>query len=64
MDVRKVVGLALVIVGLGLVYTGYQMSETLGNRIGEALQGSPTESVLLRYVTGAVFVASGAYLAK
>jgi hypothetical protein len=64
MDVRRVVGLVLVIVGLGLVYTGYQMSETLGNRIGEALKGSPTDSVMLRYVTGAIIVASGAFLAK
>jgi hypothetical protein len=64
MDVKKVVGLVLIIVGLGLVYTGYQLSETLGNRIGEALKGSPTDSVMLRYVTGTVFVASGAFLAK
>ena len=64
MDVRKIAGLVLIVVGLGLVYTGYQISGTLGNRIGEALNGSPTDGVMLRYVTGAVFVVSGAFLSK
>lgn len=64
MDIRKIAGLVLVVAGLGIVYTGYQISGTLGNQIGEALKGSPTDSVTLRYVTGAVFVAAGAFLAK
>jgi len=64
MELKRFAGLVLVVVGLGLVYTGYQMSETLGNQISEALKGSPTDSVALRYITGAVLVASGAFLAK
>ena len=64
MDIKRIAGIALVVVGLGLVYTGYQISESLGNQIGEALKGSPSDSVTLRYITGAVCVASGAVLAK
>jgi len=64
MNIKKIGGLVLVVVGLAIVYTGYQISGTLGNQIGEALKGSPTDSVMLRYVTGAVIIASGAFLAK
>jgi hypothetical protein len=64
MDIKRIAGIALVVVGLGLIYTGYQMSETLGNQIGEALKGSPSDSVMLRYIAGAVCAASGAFLAK
>jgi hypothetical protein len=64
MDIKKIAGIVVVVVGLGIVYTGYQMSGTLTNQIGEAFKGSPTDSVMLRYITGAVFVASGAVLAK
>jgi len=64
MDIKRIVGIALVVAGLGLFFTGYQISESLGNRIGEALKGSPSDSVMLRYITGAVCVASGAFLAK
>jgi hypothetical protein len=61
---KKIVGIVLVVVGLGIAYTGYEMSGTLGNQLNQAIQGSPTDSVTLRYVAGAICVAVGGFLFK
>ncbi|MBW2498597.1 MAG: DUF3185 family protein [Deltaproteobacteria bacterium] len=64
MDTKRIGGIVLIIVGLGIAYTGYTMSGSLGNQLGEAIKGSPSDSVMLRYVAGAACAAVGAFLAK
>ncbi len=64
MGPRRIGGIVLVIIGLGIVYTGYEMSGTLGNQLGSALKGSPSDGVMLRYIIGVVCVGGGAFLAK
>ena len=64
MNPRRLGGLALVLVGLGIAYTGYQLSNSFGNQVQSAFEGSPTDSVMLRYVLGAVSVGVGAFLAR
>ncbi len=64
MGMKKIGGLVLVIVGIGIAYTGFEMSGSVGSQIGSALKGSPTDGVMLRYVTGALCVAGGVFLAK
>jgi hypothetical protein len=64
MGPRKIGGIILVIIGLGVIYTGYEMSGSIGNQLGSALSGSPSDSVMLRYVVGAVCVLGGGFLAK
>jgi len=64
MGVNRVVGILLVVVGIGLAYTGYQMSGSIGNQLNEAFSGSPTDSVMIRYIAAVVCVGGGAYLAK
>jgi hypothetical protein len=61
---RKIGGILLIVVGLGIAYTGYTMSQSLGNQLGEALSGSPADNVMLRYVAGAACAAVGVFLAK
>ena len=64
MEPRKIGGILLIVVGLGIAYTGYTMSHSLGNQLGEALSGSPADNVMLRYVAGAACAAVGVFLAK
>ena len=64
MEPKRIGGIVLIVIGIGIAYTGYEMSETVGNQVGAALKGSPTDSVMLRYVIGAVSAGVGAFLAK
>ncbi len=64
MGTTRIIGIILVIVGVGLAYSGYAMSQSIGNQIGSALSGSPSDSVMLRYVAGAASAAVGVFLAK
>jgi hypothetical protein len=54
----------LVIVGAGLAWSGYELSQTLGNQIGQAFGGSASDGVVMRYVAGAVCAAAGVFLAR
>ncbi len=64
MEPKRIGGIVLIVIGLGIAYTGYDLSSTLGNELGSALKGSPTDSVMLRYVLGAVSAGVGIFLAK
>ena len=64
MGPKRIGGIVLIAIGLGIAYTGYEMSNTVGNQLGSAFKGSPTDNVMLRYVLGAVSGGGGAFLAK
>ena len=58
----KIVGIALLIVGLGLGYWGYQISGSLGSQLTETMTGSPTDKVMMLYIGGAVSFVVGLLL--
>ncbi len=64
MESKRIAGIALVVIGFVIAYTGYEMSNSIGNQLSSAFKGSPTDSVMLRYVLGAVSTGVGAYLAR
>jgi hypothetical protein len=64
MGPKRIGGIVLIVIGLGIAYTGYELSNSVGSQLGSALKGSPTDSVMLRYVLGAVSAGVGAFLAK
>lgn len=64
MENKTIAGAILVLLGCGIAYTGYEMSGSIANQVGEAFSGSPSDSVMLRYVIGAVCVAVGALIAR
>ena len=64
MEPRRIAGIVLIVIGILIAYTGYQMSESVGNQIESAFRGSPTDSVMLRYLLGAVCAGFGGFLAK
>jgi Protein of unknown function (DUF3185) len=58
----KIIGIALVVLGIGLAIWGYQLSGSLGSQITKAVTGSVTDKVMTFYITGAVSFVVGIYL--
>ena len=59
---NKMISLALMVVGAGLAFWGYQKSGGLDSKITSALTGSHTDNVMMLYISGAVCLAVGLYL--
>ena len=64
MGITKILGIVLIVTGVAIAYTGYEMSGSLGNQIGEAFSGSPSDSVMARYIAGLVCLGAGVFLVK
>jgi hypothetical protein len=64
LGLARIGGIVLIVVGVGIAYTGFEMSGSVGSQIGAAFKGSPTDSVMLRYVAGAACVVAGAFVAR
>lgn len=60
---KKLIGLVLLVVGIGLAIWGYQMSESLGSQLNEALTGSHGDKVMMLYIGGAASIVAGLFLA-
>jgi hypothetical protein len=52
----------LLVVGIGLAIWGYQLSESFGSQLNEALTGSHTNKVMLLYIGGAAAVVAGLFM--
>ena len=50
----KIIGLAMLIVGMGLAYWGYQISGSISSQITETMTGAPKDKVMVLYIAGAV----------
>ncbi len=62
MPINKIVALVLVVVGVVLLYMGYQMSESLSGQFTRTVSGSVSNDVLIRYVAGGVLFAVGGFM--
>lgn len=62
MNLRKVFGLLLIILGLGAIWWGYGLSQSVEGELTEAVRGMSRE-VMARYAVGAVMVVFGLYFA-
>ncbi|MGM0413179.1 MAG: DUF3185 family protein [Pseudomonadota bacterium] len=60
--VTRAVGLALLVLGVGLAIWGFQMSGSLGSELNEAFTGSESDRVMQLYIGGAVSFLVGLYL--
>lgn len=58
----KLAGLALLVIGIGLAYWGYDQSGSYGAQITEAVTGSQTDKVMQFYVAGAVCFVLGLFM--
>lgn len=59
---NKILGIALVVLGVGLAIWGFQLSESVGSQITEVLTGAERDKVMMFYIAGAVSFVVGAYL--
>lgn len=58
---NKLINLALIVVGIGLVYWGYSESQSVASQVSEAFSGSPQDKVMYKYIGGAVALVIGIY---
>ena len=58
----KILGIALMVVGLGLAYWGYQLSGSVGAQLSQAVTGTFTDKVMNFYLSGAVSFVIGMYI--
>lgn len=59
---KKIVSIALMVMGTGLAFWGYQKSGGLESKITSALTGSHSDNVMLLYISGTACLAVGIYL--
>ena len=62
MNQMKIIGIALVVIGLGLAFWGYQTAGGFGAQVSKAVTGSATDKVMMLYIGGAVSLIVGLYL--
>jgi len=58
----KIAGIALLVIGLGLGYWGYEISGSLGSQLNETLSGSPSDKAMMLYIGGAASFVVGLLL--
>jgi phosphate/sulfate permease len=61
-NAKKILGLALVVIGIGLAIWGYRLSGSIGSEITQAVTGSDTKEVMNFYIGGAVSFVVGLFL--
>jgi len=62
MSQTKIIGIALLVIGLGLAYWGYQTAGGFGSQVSRAVTGSATDKVMMLYIGGAPSFVVGTYL--
>jgi len=62
MGQKRIGGIVLIVVGLGLAYWGYEESGSPGSSLKPAFSGSPSDNVMIEYLGGAASLAVGAFL--
>lgn len=60
----RVIGLALVVAGIGLAFWGYQLSESVGSQVTEAVTGAESDKIMTLYISGAVSFVVGLFLIR
>jgi len=58
----KIIGIALVVLGVGLAIWGYQLSGSVGSQVTQAVTGADTDKVMTYYIGGAISFFVGMFL--
>ena len=62
MGSSKLIGVVLLVVGIALLYFGYQSTQSVGNQLTEAVTGRFTDETMWYLIGGAAASAAGAFL--
>lgn len=60
---QKIVGLVLFVIGLILLYFGWQSSQSVGEQLVEGLTGRFTDETTWYFIGGAAAVVAGGFMA-
>lgn len=63
MSNNKLIGIVLLVVGAGLAWWGYDMSQSVGNQLTQAFNNSTKKEVIFAYVGAAACIVAGLFLA-
>jgi len=58
----KLLGIVLLVVGIGLLYFGYQSTQSVGGQVTETLTGRFADETMWYLIGGAAATAAGAFL--
>ena len=58
----KLLGIVLLVVGIGLLYFGYQSTQSVGGQVTETLTGRFADETMWYLIGGAAASAAGAFL--
>ena len=58
----QLISIALMVIGIGLAYWGYDMSGGLDSQLNQVFSGSSSDGVMIRYIAGAASFAAGLFL--
>lgn len=58
----RLIGFVVLVVGVILLYFGWQSSESLGDQVTEAVTGRFTDDTMFFIIGGAVAIAAGLYM--
>jgi uncharacterized protein YjeT (DUF2065 family) len=53
-DTMKIIGIALMVLGIGLTMWGYQLADSVGSQVTKLVTGSDPDKVMILYISGAV----------
>lgn len=62
MGSSKLIGIILLVVGLALLFFGYQSTQSVGDQISETFTGRFTDETMWFLIGGAAAVAAGGFL--
>jgi hypothetical protein len=58
----KLIGIVLLVVGVALLYFGYQSTQSVGGQISETLTGRFADETMWYLIGGAASAAAGAFM--
>ncbi|MDN4503806.1 DUF3185 family protein [Alteromonadaceae bacterium BrNp21-10] len=58
----KIISLALIVLGIGLAYWGYDIASSVQSEVTSTIIGSESDKVMQLYIGGAVSLVVGIYL--
>ncbi|ACE82667.1 DUF3185 family protein [Cellvibrio japonicus] len=62
MNPIRIIGLALIVLGVALGYMGYQESESVASQVSEAVTGTGTDRSMMLMIGGAISLVVGLVL--
>lgn len=63
MNPVRIIGIALIVLGIGLAFMGFQESESVTSKVSEAVTGTATDRSMTLMIGGIVSLVVGLFLA-